>query len=78
MTVETRTLYRSSNGDSWSLAHDPDSGRVFVRHEANRASGGRVTDLDIGAFLSAGGNGPEKQGLLRLIGRLVREQDAIL
>jgi hypothetical protein len=44
---------------------------VFVRHEANIPSGGQVTDIDIGAFLSAGRANPEHQALLRLIGTLI-------
>ena len=65
MTVRTRELYLSANGDRWLLARDPDTGRVFVRHEPNLPSGGQVADL-IGA-----GHGPEKQELLRLIGTLI-------
>jgi hypothetical protein len=49
---------------------------VFVRHEPNLPSGGQVADIEIGAFLFAAGNGPEKQELLRLIGTLVRGPDA--
>ena len=66
--VRMREIYRSSNGDRWLLARDPD--RVFVRHEPNVPSGGQVADIEIGAFLIAAGNGPEKQELLRLIGTL--------
>jgi hypothetical protein len=72
MTIETRTLYQIPNGDRWQLARDAETGRVFVRHEANRSSGGQVTDIEIGAFLNAGGLGPEHQELLRLIGTLVQ------
>src|SRR5262249_31182803 len=68
--VRTREIYRSPNGDRWLLARDPDIGRVFVRHEPNLPSGGQVADIEIGAFLIAAGNGPEKQELLRLIGTL--------
>ncbi len=71
MATETRRLYRSANGDRWYLARESDSGRVFVKHEANEASGGRVTEIDIGDFLSSGGRGPEHAELLRLIGTLV-------
>jgi hypothetical protein len=71
MAVRTRSIYSSSNGDCWLLACDPDSGRLFVRHEANVPSGGQVTDIELGAFLTASGQGPEKQELLRLIGTLV-------
>jgi hypothetical protein len=67
--VRTREIYRSSNGDRWLLA--PETDRVFVRHEPNLPSGGQVADIEIGAFLIAAGNGPEKQEVLRLIGTLV-------
>jgi hypothetical protein len=53
------------------LARDPETGRVFVRHEPNLPSGGQVADIELGAFLIASHNGPEKQELLRLIGTLV-------
>jgi hypothetical protein len=45
---------------------------VFVRHEANLASGGHVAHIEIGEFLSTG-QGPEQQELLRLLGTLVEE-----
>ena len=64
--VRARELYHSANGDRWHLVLDATSGRAFVRHEANPASGGHVTDLDVAAFLAAG-QGPEQQELLRLI-----------
>jgi len=63
-------LYRSPNGDAWFLARDPGTGLAFVRHEANKPSGGQVTDIDIGAFL----NGPrnaEQEALLRVIGGVI-------
>ena len=69
MPIATRDLYRSANGDRWLLVRD-DTGRVFVRHEANPASGGTVTDSEIAEFLTQDGLGPEKQELLRLIGSL--------
>jgi hypothetical protein len=64
-------IYRSFNGDRWLLALDPETGRVFVRHEPNLPSGEQVADIEIGAFLIAAGNAPEKQEVLRLIGGLV-------
>lgn len=64
-------LYESPSGDRWYLIHDP-SGAVFVRHEANVASGGHVEHEEIASFLSRG-EGPEQQELLRLIGTLVEE-----
>ena len=44
---------------------------VFIRHEPNRTSGGKISNIEIGTFLSQPGQGPEKQELLRLIGTLV-------
>lgn len=73
MPADRREVYASSNGDRWFLAHDSSSGRTFVIHEPNVASGGKPSQIEIGAFL-AGGRGPEQQELLRLIGTLV-EQD---
>ena len=73
MSIETRTLYQSSNGDRWQLARETETGRVFVQHRANEPSGGRVTDMEIGTFLGTGARGPEHQELLRLIGTLVEE-----
>ncbi len=66
-----RKLYDSPNGDCWYLTRDS-SGAVFVRHEANSASGGHVEDVEIASFLGRGA-GPEQQELLRLIGTLVEE-----
>jgi hypothetical protein len=71
MAIETRELYSSPNGDSWFLGHDPATGEVFVRHEPNALSGGRPSDIEIGAFLSRGERNPEHQALLRLIGTLI-------
>jgi hypothetical protein len=68
---KVRRLYSSPNGDRWYLIREP-SGDVFVRHEANLASGGHVTHIAIGDFLSYG-QGPEQQELLRLITTLVEE-----
>ena len=69
--VQTRELYGSANGDRWFLVRDPGSGRVFVRHEPNASSGGRSSDIEVGAFLSRDAHGPEHKELLRLIGTLV-------
>ena len=67
---DRRELYRSPNGDAWFLGRDPNDARAVVIHEANRPSGGTVTILDLGSFLTFG-NGPEQQALLRLIATLV-------
>lgn len=72
--AKARKLYCSPNGDRWYLIRDA-SGEVFVRHEANRASGGHVALIEIGTFLGSG-RGPEQQELLRLIGTLVNDGTA--
>ena len=70
MAVATRELYSSPNGDKWFLGRDPITEEVFIRHEPNAPSGGRPSDIDIGAFLGRGPRNPEHQALLRLIGTL--------
>ena len=69
-------LYKSPNGDSWFLARDPATGLAFVRHQANAPSGGQVTDIEIGAFLS-GPRNPEHEALLRLIGTSILDPQAV-
>lgn len=68
--TDRRELYRSPNGDAWFLGRDPSDGRAVIIHEANRPSGGQVSCMDLGQFLTQG-DGPEQQALLRLIARLV-------
>src|SRR5207237_1006728 len=64
-TYGMEQLYRSPNGDTWFLARDP-TGSAFVSHQANAASAGRVTDIEIDEFLS-GPQSPERDALLRVI-----------
>jgi hypothetical protein len=64
---KARKLYESPNGDRWYLIQEP-YGDLFVRHEANVASGGHVEHIEIADFLNSG-QGPEQQELLRSIGR---------
>lgn len=64
----------SPNGDRWYLIRDA-SGKVFVRHEANLASGGSAAQIEVGAFLNSG-RGLEQQELLRLIGTLLDDEAA--
>jgi len=71
MGMQTRKLYSSPNGDRWLLVRDRDSGHVFVEHQPNQPSGGQPSEIEIGAFLLKGPQGPEHQALLRLIGSLV-------
>jgi len=68
---ERRELYRSPNGDSWFLGREPENGHAFIIHQPNSPSGGRLTHIELGAFLRDGADSPEKQALLRLIGTLV-------
>ena len=67
-------LYSSPNGDRWLLCRNTDTERVFVRHQANALSGGQVSDLDIGTFLSRGLLNPEHRALLRLLATLTDER----
>ena len=73
---ELKQLYRSPNGDIWSLARDPAMGSAFVRHQANTPSGGQVTDIELGAFLS-GPRNPEHEALLRLIGGSILDPQGV-
>jgi hypothetical protein len=43
----------------------------FIRHIPNEPSGGKTTDIEIGAFLCERSYGPQHIELLRLIGTLV-------
>jgi hypothetical protein len=71
MTLQSRELYSSSNGDRWFLVHTPASNEVLIKHSPNPASGGRHSLSDIGEFL-AQGHGPQHVALLRLIGTLTK------
>ena len=71
--ARARLLYGGEDGDRWYLVRGPEPERVFVRHEPNAASGGRRTDIEVGAFLSRNAHGPEHRELLRLIGTLVED-----
>jgi hypothetical protein len=72
MAHHERELYHSANGDRWLLVRDGDSDEVFVTHRPNASSGGRESNIELGAFLSQGGHGPQHQALLQLIGSLVK------
>jgi len=76
MQDKRREIYRSSNGDGWFLVRDA-SGRVFVEHQPNEPSGGKPTQLTVGAFLARGATGPEHQALSHLIGTLVDDPEAV-
>jgi len=59
-------IYRSSNGDVWYLAPDVETNRLWVRHQPNRASGGRSSLVDLDTFLSEG-QGPQHEALSQLL-----------
>jgi hypothetical protein len=67
MPLSMQDFYRSSNGDRWQLVHDTESGRSFVRHEPNLASGGRVTETEVEEFLERTGTSPENLALRALL-----------
>jgi hypothetical protein len=73
MTFETKELYNSPNGDRWLLVRDSDSLRVSIRHVPNPPSGGKTSDIELGAFLSERSYGPQHIELLRLLGTLVEK-----
>jgi hypothetical protein len=75
MPVESAELYTSSNGDRWLLVLEHRSGRVFIQHEPNIASGGDSSLMEIGEFLMQN-HGPQHNELLRLIGTLVKPAPA--
>jgi hypothetical protein len=58
-------FYRSSNGDRY-LVREPGSRQMSVRHQPNRASGGRPSTVGVFEFLSEG-RGPQHEALLRLL-----------
>ena len=65
-------IYRSQNGDVWLLLRETPSKRILVRHTANAASGGQITDLPVEEFLSINGSGAEHQALSVLLVRLAQ------
>jgi hypothetical protein len=74
MTFEAKEVYNSPNGDRWLLVRESDAVRVFIRHIPNLPSGGRTSDIELGAFLFERSYGPQHVELLRLIGTLVEKQ----
>jgi hypothetical protein len=66
MNATSDHIYTSSNGDTWHLIRDPQSGSAVVRHQANLSSGGKVTETDVDTFLRQAGSGPEFAALRRL------------
>jgi hypothetical protein len=70
MSISSQDIYRSANGDVWKLITDAESRWMIVRHVANKASGGQVTDTDVLAFLSVNGAGPEYAALRDILRKM--------
>ena len=71
--LQQKLLYSSSNGDTWFLVEE--FGRIFVRHEPNRASGGRASVIELCDFLLQQPRGPQHEALHRLIGTLLEDDE---
>jgi hypothetical protein len=67
MTLSSKEIYRSQNGDVWRLIQDQAPHPSYVRHEANPSSGGHITEMSIEEFLSRGGSGPEYAAMQELL-----------
>jgi len=66
MPSNEEAIYQSSNGDQWYLIQEPETERLQVRHQPNRASGGRSSVWELRDFLQEG-HGPQHEALLRLL-----------
>jgi hypothetical protein len=64
--ADEKLVFKGSNGDSWYLGRDPETGLRAAKHVANPESGGHVSYLEIESFLS-GGDGPEHQAFRHLM-----------
>ena len=62
-----RLFYESSNGDTWSLTLDPSTSVRSVIHRPTAPSGGKLSEMENGNFLTKEGNGPEHQALRSLL-----------
>ena len=72
MTIETRLIHASSNGDRWLLVGNPEQGPV-VRHEPNRSSGGLASDMSLDEFLQRDGQGPQHDALRFMLAHPIAE-----
>jgi hypothetical protein len=75
---DSELIYESSNGDSWCLTRDPQTGARAVMHCPNPQSGGEVSYIEIERFLSEGANGPEHQALRRLMEKSTRTATTLI
>jgi hypothetical protein len=69
MEEHRREVYRSSNGDLWYLVRTG-TGRIYVEHQPNAASGGKSSCVDVATFLATGPEGPQHQAVISLVGSL--------
>jgi hypothetical protein len=53
MSDKLREFAASSNGDRWFLGRHDENGLAYVVHKASAPSGGAVTQIEIGAFLTS-------------------------
>lgn len=65
-----RLIHNSENGDRWMLIQEFGSSHAIVRHAANPASGGQITDTPTDKFLSRGHSGPEHAALRRILAEM--------
>jgi hypothetical protein len=72
MSDELLEFAASSNGDRWLLGRDVGSGAAYVLHQANQASGGARTRIEIVDFLNHARVAPEHLALLVTIGTLAQ------
>ncbi|MBC9176177.1 hypothetical protein [Pseudoroseomonas ludipueritiae] len=77
MSLSSFNIYRSQNGDVWRLIKSEATNLMFIRHEANPASGGHVTEMSIEEFLSCNGSGPEYAATRELLRNLPHETEAL-
>ena len=75
MPLSTIPIYTSANGDRWLLISDSEADQQMVRHEANPASGGQVTHMEVQEFLSRNGAGPEYGALRGLLNQFAAVED---
>ena len=70
-------FYESSNGDVWSLIHDPDSGAASVMHQPNARSGGKASYIEVDQFLGESPSGPQHEALRGRVERMRAEARAL-
>jgi hypothetical protein len=67
MSIVTKDVYRSSNGDRWQVLYGSSDQQILVRHLPNASSGGSVSEMPAEDFLRIGGPGPEFDAIRRAL-----------